>query len=91
MLREGASNSKPAISSIRASRGGGGADSIAGGAGADTISDTVSSQSTLNSELLTGLLEQFGEMDGEISSAEQLGAEVLAKQADGKAEAFVDA
>lgn len=58
---------------------------------ADTISDTVSSQSTLNSELLTGLLEQFGEMDGEISSAEQLGAEVLAKQADGKAEAFVDA
>jgi hypothetical protein len=58
---------------------------------ADTISDTVSSQSTLNSESLTRLLEQFGEMDGEISSAEQLGAQVLAKQADGKAEAFVDA
>jgi hypothetical protein len=42
----------------------------------------------LNAEALTGLLEQLGVMDTAVDAAEQLGAEVLARQADGRAEAF---
>jgi hypothetical protein len=42
----------------------------------------------LNAQALAGLLEQLGELDKAVDAAEQLGAEVLARQADGKAEAF---
>lgn len=42
----------------------------------------------LNADALTGLLEALGETDTAVDAAEQLGAEVLSKGADGKAEAF---
>ena len=42
----------------------------------------------LNGEALAGLLEQLDVMDDAVAAAEQLGAEVLSRQADGKAEAF---
>jgi hypothetical protein len=47
--------------------------------------------SQLDSAALTGLLEQLDAMDGAVGAAEQLGAEVLARRADGAAEAFAGA
>ena len=42
----------------------------------------------LDAEALTGLMEQLGVMDDAVTAAEQLGAEVLARRADGQAAAF---
>jgi hypothetical protein len=57
-------------------------------AAGDRIGDSVARQSELDHQALVGLLEQLNEMDGEITAAEQLGAEVLARRADGAAEAL---
>jgi hypothetical protein len=51
------------------------------------IGDAVSVEA-LNADALSGLLEQLDVMDSAVEAAEQLGAEVLSRQADGKAEAF---
>jgi hypothetical protein len=57
---------------------------------ADAVGDAVSVEA-LNAEALTGLLEQLGVLDAAVAAAEQLGAEVLSRGADGRAEAFADA
>lgn len=59
-------------------------------AAGDGIGDAVGGRSALDSQALDGLLEQLDVMDGEVTSAEQLGAEVLARRADGQAQAFVE-
>lgn len=58
-------------------------------AAGDTIGDAVGGQASLNGEALDGLLEQLDVLDGAVGAAEQLGAEVLARRADGQAVAFV--
>jgi hypothetical protein len=58
-------------------------------AAGEAIGDTVTGVASLDSAALDALLEQLDVMDGEVTSAEQLGAEVLARRADGQAEAFV--
>jgi hypothetical protein len=58
--------------------------------GGTAIGDAVAGNQ-LDAEALAGLIEQLHAMGSAVDAAEQLGAEVLAKRADGQAEAFVDA